>query len=147
MRKLAVAVVVLAACSKKGAPDEAEVAIARRLAGDQQALIEQALADAKARAPARQTVAALHACQSVEPLLPRLHASEHAGFAVRLGDICHRELPLAELAAAVASVEGDDGACAAATDVVKTMTDTLFVFARADDESKQLAARFAAKCG
>ncbi|HEU0029271.1 MAG TPA: hypothetical protein VFQ53_01475 [Kofleriaceae bacterium] len=138
------ALAVIAACQKKGAPP-GDVEVARRLAADQRILIEQALADARAKNPSRQVDRGFTSCASVVGVLGRLKASEEAQLALDLEELCGHALPIAELTAAVEAVEGDAAACRANSQVPLAKT-ALEQAGRLDAEATKLIARYEARC-
>ena len=136
-------VAALVAC-KSGAPPEADLEIARTIANDALAKIERSLADARALRP-HSPEAAFDSCAVAASTFARLRASADAMLATKLEELCGYELPIAELHAAIASLDDEAAACSKAASVAAARG-ALERAGRFDAAATQLVARYDARC-
>lgn len=143
LRWILIACVLVASCKKKGGAPEADLEVARVIGSDALGKIEAALAAAKARTP-HSPDAGSEACAAALGVIPQLRMSSEVVLATKLEELCTHDLPLAELAAAVATVDGDAAACAATTHATTAIT--MLERGRPDPEASDLAKRYRVRC-
>jgi hypothetical protein len=142
LRWLLIACVLVAGCKKRSGAPEADLEVARVIANDSLGKIEAALAAAKAGTP--RSPAGSEACAAALGVVPQLRLSTDVLLATKLEELCTHDLPFAELAAAVATVDGDAAACAATGHVTAAIA--MLERGRPDPEASNLAKRYRARC-
>lgn len=146
--------VIAAIGCKSSAPPDPGLEVDRMIAGNAVTRLEQELAEARAKNPARTPDVGFLTCAKAAASIVRLRASPDVALASKLDEICNYELPRAELAAAVAAVEADStmdesakraNACYETT-YADRARQTIERAGRTDADVTGLAARYDARC-